>query len=72
VKTHILLFTDNVDQDSEQMKAYKEVAADFKGKVTLIKAAYCKFVLRLPFLNILFLWYMLFELELRFFKMCHI
>ncbi|WAQ95757.1 PDIA1-like protein [Mya arenaria] len=36
VKTHILLFTDNVDADSENMLAYKETAAGFRGKVLFI------------------------------------
>ncbi|XP_045212696.2 protein disulfide-isomerase-like, partial [Mercenaria mercenaria] len=36
VKTHLLLFTDNVDKESENMKSYKEAATDFKGKVLFI------------------------------------
>ena len=36
VKNHILFFTDNVDKEHEHMKAYKEAAADFKGKVRFL------------------------------------
>ena len=35
VKTHLLLFTDNVDKESENMKSYKEAAGDYKGKVRI-------------------------------------
>ena len=34
VKTHILLFTDNVDKEHEHMVAYKAAAGQFKGKVS--------------------------------------
>lgn len=33
MKTHILLFTDNVDQEHETMIGYKEAARDYKGNV---------------------------------------
>ncbi|KAH3869164.1 protein disulfide-isomerase-like [Dreissena polymorpha] len=36
VKTHILLFSDNVEKDSDNMVAYKEAATGFKGKVLFI------------------------------------
>ena len=34
VKTHLLLFTDDVNKESDNMKAYNQTAKLFKGKVS--------------------------------------
>lgn len=36
VKTHLLLFTDETDKDTDKMVAYRNAASDFKGKVLFI------------------------------------